>query len=66
MFFTNSPSLLSLLSLLTGVFAVQFMEEIPAPDLDQEKIPSPLGGVEAWAVPGPPYTDHQVASSGQC
>ena len=65
MLITNSP-LIGPLSLLAGVFAVSFLEEIPAPDLDQEKIPSPLGGGEAWAVPGPPYTDHQVASSGQC
>ena len=36
----NVPSLLSL-SLLAGVFAVQFIEEVPAPDLEQE-------GGEAW------------------
>ena len=62
MLITNTLSLLSLLSLLAGVFAVQFLEEIPAPDLDQEKLQNPLGGSEAWALAGPPY---QAASSGQ-
>ena len=62
MLITNSLSTLFLLSLLVGVFAVQFLEEIPAPDLDQEKLPNPLGGTEAWAVAGPPY---QAANSGQ-
>ena len=62
MLITNSLSTLSLLSLLVGVFTVQFLEEIPAPDLDQEKLPNPLGGTEAWAVAGPPY---QAGNSGQ-
>ena len=56
-----APTGLFLLS-LAGVFTVQFLEEIPAPDLEQEKLPNPLGGTEAWAVAGPPY---QAASSGQ-
>ena len=54
------------LSLFAGVFAVQFLEEIPAPNREQEKIPNPLAGSEAWAVAGPPYPDHQHASLGQC
>ncbi len=62
MIITNTLSALSLLSLLVGVFAVHFLEEIPAPDLDQEKLDNPLGGTEAWAIAGPPY---QAASSGQ-
>ena len=62
MIITNTFSALSLLSLLVGVFAVQFLEEIPGPNLDQEKLPNPLGGTEAWAIAGPPY---QAASSGQ-
>ena len=51
----NVPSLLSL-SLLAGVFAVQFIEEVPAPDLEQDR-------GEAWAVAGPPYPDLHVGSS---
>ena len=43
------------LSLLSGVFAVQFIEEIAAPDLDQGKTPNPFVLSEAWAVAGPPY-----------
>ena len=62
MIITNTLSALSLLSRLAGVFAVHFLEEIPGPDLDQEKLHNPLGGTEAWAVAGPPY---QAGSSGQ-
>ena len=48
-------SMMILMYLISSVVGVQFMKEVPAPDLDDQE-PLAVFSSNPWSRPGPPYT----------
>ena len=65
---SNITMMMILMYLISGVVGVQFMKEVPAPDLDnvgqEDQEPLAVFSNNPWSRPGPPYTtnNEQFAS----